>query len=250
MAIYLGSHRMTLKTKTTGSINKSSYQIIEYNLSITQQLVKLINVTDYLNTERLSKAVMYLSKKDKDLDALYGADGVPPLWARRPGFTTLIKIILEQQVSLASAKAVYRKLERNIKPFTPIRFEELGIAYLKSLGITRQKSSYCINIAAAIIDDKLDFKSLNIMNDDDAKEMLKRIKGIGSWTADIYLLMALCRPDIWPSGDIALAKSMRKIKRLKSYPTYEKQVKIAKKWQPYRSVAARMLWQHYINNKL
>jgi DNA-3-methyladenine glycosylase II len=241
---------MTLKTKTTGSINKSSYQIIEYNLSITQQLVKLINVTDYLNNERLSKAVKYLSKKDKDLAALYEADGVPPLWARRPGFTTLIKIILEQQVSLASAKAVYRKLERNIKPFTPIRFEELGIAYLKSLGITRQKSSYCINIAAAIIDDKLDLKSLNIMNDDDAKEMLKRIKGIGSWTADIYLLMALCRPDIWPSGDIALAKSMRKIKRLKSYPTYEKQVKIAKKWQPYRSVAARMLWQHYINNKL
>jgi len=207
-------------------------------------------VTDYLNNERLSKAVKYLSKRDKDLAALYEADGVPPLWARRPGFTTLIKIILEQQVSLASAKAVYRKLERNIKPFTPIRFEELGIDYLKSLGVTRQKSSYCINIAAAIIDDKLDLKSLNIMNDDDAKEMLKRIKGIGSWTADIYLLMALCRPDIWPSGDIALAKSMRKIKRLKSYPTYEKQVKIAKKWQPYRSVAARMLWQHYINNKL
>jgi len=241
---------MTLKTKTTGSINKSSYQIIEYNLSITQQLVKLINVTDYLNNERLSKAVKYLSKKDKDLAALYEADGVPPLWARRPGFTTLIKIILEQQVSLASAKAVYRKLERNIKPFTPIRFEELGIAYLKSLGITRQKSSYCINIAAAILHEKMDLKSLNNMNDDDAKEMLKRIKGIGSWTADIYLLMALCRPDIWPSGDIALAKSMRKIKRLKSYPTYEKQVKIAKKWQPYRSVAARMLWQHYINNKL
>jgi DNA-3-methyladenine glycosylase II len=241
---------MTLKTKTTGSINKSSYQIIEYNLSITQQLVKLINVNDYLNNERLSKAVKYLSKNDKDLDALYEADGVPPLWARRPGFTTLIKIILEQQVSLASAKAVYRKLERNIKPFTPIRFEELGIAYLKSLGITRQKSSYCINIAAAILHEKLDLKSLNNMNDDDAKEMLKRIKGIGSWTADIYLLMALRRSDIWPSADIALASSMRRIKRLRSYPTYEKQIKIAKKWQPYRSVAARMLWQHYLNNKI
>ncbi|MCH8034398.1 MAG: DNA-3-methyladenine glycosylase 2 family protein [Bacteroidetes bacterium] len=207
-----------------------------------------MNVTDYLNNQRLSKAVKCLSKKDKDLAALYEADSVPPLWARRPGFTTLIKIILEQQVSLASAKAVYRKLERNIKPFTPIRFEELGIAYLKSLGITRQKSSYCINIAAAILDDRLDLKSLNNMNDDDAKEMLKRIKGIGSWTADIYLLMALRRPDIWPSGDIALASSMQKIKRLRSYPNYEKQIKIAEKWQPYRSVAARMLWQHYIKN--
>ncbi len=206
-------------------------------------------MNEYLNNQKLLKAVIYLSKKDEDLAAIYEEDGVPPLWARRPGFTTLIKIILEQQVSLASAKAVYKKLERNIKPFTPTRFEELGISYLKSLGVTRQKSSYCINIAAAIIDDKLDLKSLNNMNDDDAKEMLKRIKGIGSWTADIYLLMALRRSDIWPSADIALASSMRRIKRLRSYPTYEKQIKIAKKWQPYRSVAARMLWQHYLNNK-
>ena len=207
-------------------------------------------MTDYLNNQKLLEAVKYLSKKDKDLAALYEADGVPPLWARRPGFTTLIKIILEQQVSLASAKAVYKKLERNINPFTPTRFEELGIEYLKSLGVTRQKSSYCINIAAAILDDKLDLKSLNNMNDNDAKEMLCRIKGIGSWTADIYLLMALRRSDIWPTEDIALASSMRRIKRLRSYPTYEKQIKIAEKWQPFRSVAARMLWQHYINNNL
>jgi len=206
-------------------------------------------VKDYLNNQKLLEAVKFLSKKDKYLAALYEADGVPPLWARRPGFTTLIKIILEQQVSLASAKAVYKKLERNIKPFTPIRFEELGIAYLKSLGVTRQKSSYCINIAVAVLDDKLDLKSINNMNDDDAKDMLSSIKGIGPWTANIYLLMALRRSNIWPKGDIALANSMMKIKRLRSYPTTEKQIKIAQKWQPYRSVAARMLWQHYLNNK-
>ena len=205
---------------------------------------------DYLNNEKLLEAVKYLTKKDKDLAALYEADGVPPLWARRPGFKTLIKIILEQQVSLASGKAMYIKLERNIKPFTPIRFEELGIEYLKSLGVTRQKSSYCINIAAAILDDKLDLKSLNKLSDEDAKEMLIRIKGIGPWTADIYLLMALRRSDIWPSGDIALASSMKKIKGLRTLPTNEKQIKIAKKWRPYRSAAARMLWHHYLNNKI
>lgn len=205
---------------------------------------------DYLNNEKLLEAVKYLTKKDKDLAALYEADGVPPLWARRPGFKTLIKIILEQQVSLASGKAMYIKLERNIKPFTPIRFEELGIEYLKSLGVTRQKSSYCINIAAAILDDKLDLKSLNKLSDEDAKEMLIRIKGIGPWTADIYLLMALRRSDIWPSGDIALASSMKKIKGLRTLPTNEKQIKIAEKWRPYRSVAARMLWHHYLNNKI
>ena len=207
-------------------------------------------MNDYLNNQKLLKAVKFLSKKDKDLAALYEADGVPPPWARRPGFTTLIKIILEQQVSLASGKAVYKKLERNIKPFTPIRFGELGIDYLKSLGATRQKSSYCINLAEAVSDEKLDLKSLYSMNDDDIKEMLIRIKGIGPWTADIYLLMALRRSDIWPSGDIALASSMKKIKRLRTLPTNEKQIKIAQKWQPYRSVAARMLWQHYLNNKI
>ena len=206
-------------------------------------------MTEYLNTQKLLKAVKYLSKKDKDLAALYKEDGVPPLWARRPGFTTLIKIILEQQVSLASGKAIYKKLERNIKPFTPIRFRQLGIAYLSSLGVTRQKSAYCINLASAIINDKLDLKSLSKLSDDDAKEMLIWIKGIGSWTADIYLLMALRRSDVWPWGDIALASSMRRVKRLRSNPTNEKQINIAKKWRPYRSVAARMLWQHYLNKK-
>jgi DNA-3-methyladenine glycosylase II len=206
-------------------------------------------LSEYLNNQKLLKAVKILSKKDKDLAAIYEVDGVPPLWARRPGFTTLIRIILEQQVSLASGKAVYKKLEKNITPFTPIRFKELGIAYLRSLGVTRQKSSYCINLAAAIINDNLDLKSLNKLNDDDAKEILTWIKGIGSWTADIYLLMALRRTDIWPSGDIALASSMKKIKRLRSDPTNEKQIKIAEKWRPYKSVAARMLWQHYLNNK-
>ncbi|GMR25595.1 MAG: DNA-3-methyladenine glycosylase [Ignavibacteria bacterium] len=206
-------------------------------------------MTDYLNNQKLSEAVKYLSKKDKDLAELYEANGVPPLWARPPGFTTLIKIILEQQVSLASANSVYRKLVKNIKPFTPKRFRKLGITYLKSLGVTRQKSSYCINIAEAILDKKMDLKSLYKMNNDDAKETLIRIKGIGSWTANIYLLMALRRSDIWPLGDIALASSMKKIKRLRSYPDYKKQIKIVEKWQPYRSVAARMLWQDYLNNK-
>jgi DNA-3-methyladenine glycosylase II len=206
-------------------------------------------LSEFLNNQKLLEAVKYLSKKDKDLDAIYESDGVPPLWARRPGFTTLIKIILEQQVSLASGKAAYKKLERNIKPFTPIRFEELGIDYLKSLGVTRQKSSYCMNLAGAISNDKLDLKSLNKLTDDDVKEMLIRIKGIGPWTADIYLLMALRRADIWPLGDIALASSMKKIKRLRSNPTNEKQIKIAENWRPYRSVAARMLRHHYLNNK-
>ena len=175
---------------------------------------------------------------------------MPPLWARRPGFATLIKIILEQQVSLSSAKAINDKLHKNIKPFTPARFLELGISNLKKLGVTIQKSSYCINLAEAVTNDKFSFSSLNKLDDYNTRQILMQIKGVGSWTADIYLLMALRRPDIWPKGDIALAKSMKKVKRLKDLPSYEEQLRVAEMWRPYKSVAARMLWQHYIKNNL
>ena len=195
-------------------------------------------------------AAKQLSKKDDGLSTLFVTDGAPPLWARRAGFATLIKIILEQQVSLSSAKAINNKLHKNIKPFTPAWFLELGISNLKKLGVTRQKSSYCINVAEAVTKNEFSFTSLNKLDDYNAKQILMQIKGVGSWTADIYLLMALRRPDIWPKGDIALAKSMKKVKRLKDLPLYEEQLKVAEMWRPYRSVAARMLWQHYIKNNL
>jgi DNA-3-methyladenine glycosylase II len=118
-------------------------------------------MSNYLNNESLEKAVVYLSKKDKDLRRLFKSDGVPPLWARRPEFVTLLKIILEQQVSLTSAKAVYKRVGNSINPFTPEHIEELGVNYLRNLGVTRQKSSYIINIAKANNNGDLDFKSLN-----------------------------------------------------------------------------------------
>ena len=205
-------------------------------------------MSNYLNNDTLLKAVLYLTKKDKDLGTIFKSDGVPPIWARRPGFTTLIKIILEQQVSLSSAKAVYTKVAHSIKPFTPQRFEELGIRYLKTLGVTRQKSSYIINVANAINHGNLNSKTLHKLDDEIVKEKLMSIKGIGSWSADIYLLMALRRPDVWPAGDIALEKTIRKIKRLRKNYSSEKLSEVAEKWRPYRSVAARMLWHNYLSN--
>ena len=207
-------------------------------------------MNNYLNNKSLLLTAKQLSKNDGGLSAIFAIDGVPPLWARRPGFAALIKIILEQQVSLSSAKAINNKLHKNIKPFTPARFLELGTSKLKKLGVTRQKSSYCINLAKTVTDNKFSFTSLNKFDDYSAKRILMQIKGVGSWTADIYLLMALRRPDIWPKGDIALAKSMKKVKRLKDLPSYEEQLRVAEMWRPYRSVAARMLWQHYIKNNL
>jgi len=166
------------------------------------------------------------------------------MWRRPPGFATLIKIILEQQVSLSSAATMYQRLQLHISPFTPDEFIRVGSDYLRSLGITRQKASYFISLAEASVAGGID--RLPRMNDERAREELMAIKGIGPWTADIYLLMVLRRPDIWPSGDIALATAVKELKQLQSLPSASTLLTVAENWRPFRSVAARMLWQYYL----
>ena len=200
-----------------------------------------------LTKKGLAEGTVYLAARDKDLARLLDTDGIPPLWARKPGFATLIHIILEQQVSLASALAMYNRLVDNISPFTPRHFSEVGPSYLRSLGVTRQKASYCINLARVILEKQLDLKTVSKMKDSDVLETLTRIKGIGPWTANIYLLMALGRPDIWPPGDIALINTVRKVKTLDTKPSADALSNIAESWRPFRSVAARMLWHHYLS---
>ena len=197
----------------------------------------------------LSEATVYLAARDNDLARLLVADGIPPLWERKPCFSTLVHIILEQQVSLASARAMYRRLVDNLVPFTPDHFFFFFSSYMRSLGVTRHKAAYCINVAEAILGDGLDLRAVSRMDDLAAVATLTRIKGIGPWTAHIYLLMALRRPDVWPSGDIALASTVRKVKKLPEYPSPSKLSKVAETWRPFRSVAARMLWHHYLSDK-
>ena len=206
-------------------------------------------MTRSLTRKSLAEGAVYLAAHDNDLARLLETDGVPPLWARKPCFSTLIRIVLEQQVSLASARAMYHRLVDNLVPFTPGRFFEVGSSYLKSLGITRQKAAYCINVAEAILGDRLDLKAVSRMDDATVVDTLTQIKGIGSWTADIYLLMALRRPDVWPSGDIALIKTVRKVKKLHVSPSPPTLSSVAEAWRPFRSVAARMLWHHYLSGK-
>ena len=166
------------------------------------------------------------------------------MWARRPGFPTLLRIVLEQQVSLVSARAMYNRLHSNIRPFTAERFIECGEECLRSFGVTRQKSHYLVQVAHAFTNGHL--KAIARMNDEDAHAALISIKGVGPWTANIYLLMALRRPDVWPDGDIALASAVARIRNMKSRPSFIELAKIAERWRPYRSVAARMLWQYYL----
>jgi DNA-3-methyladenine glycosylase II len=183
------------------------------------------------------------------LAEIHSTYGDPPLWRRAAGFPTLVHIILEQQVSLKSAKSMLVRLEGAIQPFTPARFIELGDGYLRSLGVTRQKSAYLMDLAGAIVTGELSFERLARMNDEDARVMLTRVKGIGSWSADVYLLMAMRRADIWPAGDLALAVAMKELKGLADRPAPDELERMAEPWRPHRAVAARMLWQFYLGRK-
>jgi DNA-3-methyladenine glycosylase II len=197
-----------------------------------------------LTLEDLATAAATLAARDPHLAAIHRALGPPPMWGRRPGFPTLLRIVLEQQVSLVSARAMFARLKSNIEPFTAEGFIRAGEACLRSLGVTRQKAHYCVQISHAFVNGHLNM--LGRMNDEEAHAALLSIKGVGPWTANIYLLMALRRPDIWPDGDIALASAVGKLWKMKTRPAFVELAKIAERWRPYRSVAARMLWQYYL----
>ena len=199
-----------------------------------------------LTVAEVQSAARALAHRDPDLRRLLAANGPPPLWGRREGFATLVHIILEQQVSLASARSVLRRLRRRAGRITPRRLLALGDRRLQASGLTRQKRAYCLHLAAALEQGELDLAGLGRLDDDEASAILQNLPGIGPWTAQIYLLMALRRPDVWPAGDLALAESVRAVKGLRARPTPERLARIAASWQPYRAVAARMLWQRYL----
>lgn len=194
----------------------------------------------------VAEAAKQLARRDKDLANIFKSLGPPPLWARNPGFSTLVKIILEQQVSLASAASLFARLKRNTTPFRPARVLELGEPHLKSCGLTRQKTAYCLHLAESLTNKRLQLSRLPRMTDAEVKAALMEIKGLGSWSADVYLLMVLRRPDIFPATDLALVTAVTEVKQLAKRPNTAEFLEIAEAWRPYRSVAARMLWQYYL----
>lgn len=203
----------------------------------------------YLDEEALARGLSYLSAHDPDLARVLEELGPPPMWEREAGFPTLLLIILEQKISLASAGAVYDRLNTVCSPLTPERFLELDDDTLKATGFSRRKIDYVRDLARSIIEGRLDLARLHGMEDEAARAELFKIKGIGPWTADIYLLRALLRPDVWPSGDLALAVAAQKIKGLESYPNPKELDALGAAWKPWRAVAARLLWHYYLNRK-
>lgn len=173
--------------------------------------------------------------------------GLPPMWAREQGFGTLVHIILEQQVSLASARAAFERLLAIASPLTPESFSRLGDDALRAAGFSRQKTAYCRHLAASILRGELDVAALASSDDETVRIELMQVKGVGRWTADIYLLMALRRPDVWPSGDLALSVAIQRINRLEYRPTPEELETYGARWRPWRAVAARVLWHYYLS---
>lgn len=202
-----------------------------------------------LTRASLARGVAALSERDAGLARIARAYGVPPLWEREEGFPTLVLIILEQQVSLASALAAFEKLRAAAAPLTPESFLAFDDAALRAFGFSRQKALYCRLAARAVVEGELDFDALRASDDDAARETLLRLKGVGPWTAEIYMLRALLRPDAWPSGDLALQLAAQEVKRLHARPTAAELDGLAEAWRPWRAVAARLLWLQYLKRR-
>jgi DNA-3-methyladenine glycosylase II len=202
-----------------------------------------------LTQRSLRAAAAELAANDPDLAASLDRNGPPPLWAREPSYATLVHLILEQQVSLASAQAAFDKLVATLGgDITPPAFLKLDDAALRAIGFSRQKAGYARDLATAVTDG-FDLGGLTRLTDDDVRAALQTHRGIGRWTSDIYLTMCLLRPDVWPHGDLALATSAREVLALDERPTFPKLEAIAERWHPYRAVAARMLWHDYLQRR-
>lgn len=201
-----------------------------------------------LTLSGLRRAARDLAAADRHLARVHKAYGPPPLWDRQPGFATLLNIILEQQVSLASAKACFDKLCAHLGDVTPKGLLKLTDPELKRIGFSRQKAAYARHLSEAVLEKRIDFDKLNELPDPAVKIELIRLKGVGEWTSDIYLLMAMLRPDVMPKGDIALHSAWQKISG-EPRPSSDAFLVIAERWKPYRSVAARMLWHFYLSER-
>jgi len=203
-----------------------------------------------LTRSTLSSAVAHLTRRDRALARIVRAHGAPPLWARSPGFATLSRIILEQQVSLAAARSLYGRLAKDLRGgWTPAAILHEGTKGLMGRGVTRQKAGYLFALAERIDRGDLVLRRVGRASDEDARRQLVACRGVGPWTASVYLLMALRRADIWPPGDLALQKALSRLLGLERTLTNDEAIEYASRWAPYRAVAARILWCGYLGER-
>jgi DNA-3-methyladenine glycosylase II len=197
------------------------------------------------NDARLAEGCAWLARADRDFGRVVREHGLPPHRFRPPGFATLLRAIVAQQVSTASALAIWGRLRQKLPRPTPEGFLALTDADLRAVGFSRQKVAYGRGLAEAVTTKRLDLAGLRRMSDDEAIAALVAMRGIGRWTAEIYLMFALDRPDIFPADDLALMVAAQKLKRLDARPTGKMLREMAGPWQPWRTVAAQLLWHYY-----
>jgi len=200
-----------------------------------------------INDQTLRDGVRHLTEVEPAFSEVIEVYGIPPIWLRPQGFATLVLIILEQQVSLQSARAAYNKLAAELGMVTASGLLDLTDRQLKKIGFSRQKTGYCRELASRVIDKTLDLDGLQRLDTQAVIDSLTSIRGIGQWTARIYSIMALARPDVWPSGDLALRKSFAALKGLTNIPDDRSMEAESGKWRPWQSVAARILWHYYLS---
>ena len=193
----------------------------------------------------LSEAITYIAQADPDFKRALGLITPLPSRQKPAGFEHLCKIIIEQQVSLASAAAIWDRFETAIDPITPAKVLTYTEDALRSLGLSRQKARYCLALASDIVENRLDLDALATQDDAAATAALITVKGIGRWTAEIYLMSCLGRQDVWPAGDVALQTALQHLKDLPERPGLPQMDAHAEKLRPYRTVAARILWRYY-----
>jgi DNA-3-methyladenine glycosylase II len=195
----------------------------------------------------LAAALAGLSAADADLARAVATVGPLPDRRRAPSFETLIRILVDQQLSVAAANAIWSRLATAAatNPVTPESLLRLRPARMRKAGLSRPKVTYCREIARAVASGALDLDRIGRMEDGEAMVELTTIKGIGRWTAEIYLLFALGRTDIWPAQDVALQHAVGQLKALTARPTVKEMDALAEPWRPHRGAAARLLWAYY-----
>ncbi|TQV83419.1 DNA-3-methyladenine glycosylase family protein [Denitrobaculum tricleocarpae] len=195
--------------------------------------------------EALRPAMEALAERDRDIAIAYEVCGLPPVRRHEPGFAGLIRIMAAQQVSARAAQAIIGRLDAALQPVTAEGFLALDDETQKQIGLSRPKQRYGRALAEDILSGRIDLQAIASLDDEAAAAALMQAKGIGRWTAEVYLLFALQRPDIWPAGDLAVQVAAQKLKGLSERPVGDVMVALAEDWRPYRTAAARFLWHLY-----
>ncbi len=188
-----------------------------------------------------------LAAKDKDIKNILDRYDYPPFWSRPNTFETLVHIILEQQVSIASALATLNKLKGYVGEITPECILNLSDEELRTCYFSRQKTAYVKHLAQALLDKQIDLEKLETQSDDAIRTTLSQLKGIGNWTIDIYLIFVLKRSDIFPIGDLAAVNALKQLKNIPKETPREVLMEKTAYWQPFRTVATMLLWHYYLS---